>query len=94
VVVEVILIIVTHLHRLVDLAVEEYLPKKVAEDLSFLVELELLVKEMTEETVQAVEVTDQEDLVAELLRLEETEFKTVLLILEETVKLQLSQVLQ
>jgi hypothetical protein len=78
----------------VDLAVEEYLPKKVAEDLSFLVELELLVKEMTEETVQAVEVTDQEDLVAELLRLEETEFKTVLLILEETVKLQLSQVLQ
>ena len=73
---------------------EEYLPKKVAEDLSSLVELELLVKEMTEETVQAVEVTDQEDLVAELLRLEETEFKTVLLILEETVKLQLLQVLQ
>ena len=73
----------------VDLAVEEFLLKKVAEDLSSLVELELLVKEMTVELVQAVEVTDQEDLVAELLRLEETEFKTVLLILEETVKLQL-----
>jgi hypothetical protein len=41
-----------------------------------------------------VEVPDQEDLVAELLRLEETEFKTVLLILEETVKPQLLQVLQ
>ena len=88
-VVEVIIIIVTQLHLLVDLAVEEFLLKKVAEDLSSLVELELLVKEMTVELVQAVEVTDQEDLVAELLRLEETEFKTVLLILEETVKLQL-----